>query len=88
MTAVISRATVVGGHDGRAEIEVELTYDNGGTATTALDQEACTAALDRAGVHSLDELVGRPWSVVVAGRPGHVADTIPDGGNHARSRHP
>ena len=103
MTAVISRADVVGGHDGRAEIEVELTYDNGGTTTISLDEEACTAALDRAGVRSLDELVGRPWSVVLP-TPGairaphhdaahhdaahHTADTNPDGGNHARSRHP
>ncbi len=48
MTAIITRATVVGGHDGRAEIEVELTYDNGGTSTISLDEEACTASLDGA----------------------------------------
>lgn len=65
MTAIITRATVVGGHDGRAEIEVELTYDNGGTATISLDEEACTASLDQAGVSSLDELVGRSWSIVL-----------------------
>ena len=66
MTAFISRASVVGGHDGRAEIEVELTYDNGGTSTISLDEEACTASLDRAGVSSIDELVGQPWSVVLS----------------------
>lgn len=81
MTAVITRATVVGGHDGRAEIEVELTYDNGGTATISLDEEACTASLDRAGIDSIDELIGRPWS-----------DVLPalqfQGEHHARSRHP
>ena len=65
MTAIISRASVVGGHDGRAEIEVELTYDNGGTSTISLGEEACTASLDRAGVGSIDELVGQPWSVVL-----------------------
>ena len=65
MTATISRVAVVGGHDGRAEIEVELTYDNGGTATISLDEEACTASLDRAGVASLEDLVGQPWSVVL-----------------------
>jgi len=65
MTAIISRATVVGGHDGRAEIEVELTYSNGGTSTISLDEEACTASLDRAGVSSIDDLVGQPWSVVL-----------------------
>lgn len=86
MTAVISRAAVVGGHDGRAEIEVEITYDNGGTTTISLDEEACTASLDQAGVGSIDELVGRPWSVVLpalerrhepprAGRPADQTST-------------
>lgn len=65
MSAVISRATVVGGHDGRAEIEVELTYENGGTATISLDEEACLASLDNAGINSLDDLLGRPWSTVL-----------------------
>ena len=65
MTAIITRATLVGGHDGRAEIEVELTYVNGGTSTISLDEEACLASLDRAGIGSLDELLGQPWSVVL-----------------------
>ena len=82
MTAIISRATLAGGHDGRAEIEVELTYDNGGTTTISLDEEACTASLDRAGVSSIDELVGQPWSVVLP-----ALDQQPEG-HRARSRHP
>ena len=85
MTAVITRATVVGGHDGRAEIEVELTYDNGGTSTISLDEEACTTSLDRAGVSSIDELVGRDWSLVLPALDRH---TTPQGEPHARSRHP
>ncbi len=82
MTAIISRATLAGGHDGRAEIEVELTYDNGGTTTISLDEEACTASLDRAGVSSIDELVGQPWSIVLP-----ALEQLPVG-NHARPRHP
>ena len=95
MTAIITRATVVGGHDGRAEIEVELTYDNGGTATISLDEEACTASLDQAGVSSLDELVGRSWSIVLPAlarqRPGLQRPELQrqgSGETHARSRHP
>ncbi|MAT06038.1 MAG: hypothetical protein CL424_13450 [Acidimicrobiaceae bacterium] len=65
MTATITRADVVGGHDGRAEIEIELTYDNGGTSTISLDEEACITSLDRAGIGSIDDLVGRPWHVVL-----------------------
>jgi hypothetical protein len=81
MTAIITKATVVGGHDGRAEIAVELTYDNGGTTTISLDEEACTSSLDRAGVGSIEELIGQPWSVVLPALQHH-------GGSHARSRHP
>lgn len=82
MIAIISRATIAGGHDGRAEIEVELTYANGGKATISLDEEACTASLDRAGISSIDELVGQPWSIVLP-----VLEQLPVG-NHARPRHP
>ena len=39
MTAIISRAEIIGGHDGRAEIEVEITYANGGIATLSLAGE-------------------------------------------------
>ena len=90
MTATITRAAVVGGHDGRAEIEVELTYTNGGTATIALDEDACTASLDRAGVRSIDDLVGQPWTVVLPGaNPDRCvpSDCEPDTEDHARSRH-
>lgn len=81
MSVVITRAHVVGGHDGRAEIEVELTYPNGGTTTISLDEEACTASLDDAGVTSLDELIGRDWSVVLP--------ALQRQGDHrARPRHP
>ena len=81
MTAIITRAAVVGGHDGRAEVEVELTYDNGGVSTISLDEEACTASLDRAGISSVDELVGQPWSTVLPALE-------KQGNHHARPRHP
>jgi hypothetical protein len=80
MSAIITRATVVGGHDGRAEIEVELTYANGGTATISLDEEACMASLDGAGITSIDDLVGQPWNTVLPALE-QLGDT------HARSRH-
>ena len=91
MTAIITRAAIVGGHDGRAEIEVELTYDNGGTTTISLDEEACTASLDQAGVSSLDELVGQPWHIMLpalAQQQLAQQQLAQQMGNHARSRHP
>lgn len=87
MTAIISRATVIGGHDGRAEIEVELTYENGGTSTISLDEEACLASLDSAGISSLDELLGQPWDTVLPAL--ETTRQLPQQGDaHARSRHP
>ena len=92
MTASITRADIVGGHDGRAEIEIELTYDNGGSSTISLDEEACLASLDEAGVGSIDELVGQPWHVVLPALAD--ATTTPltppiatQGEHHARPRH-
>jgi hypothetical protein len=81
MTAIISRAVVAGGHDGRAEIEVEIVYPNGGVTTISLDEEACLASLDLAGVTSIDQLVGQPWSVVLPALERQ-------GEHNARSRHP
>jgi hypothetical protein len=86
MTAMISRAEIVGGHDGRAEIEVQLTFDNGGTSTISLDEDACTASLDRAGVGSIDELVGQPWTTVLPTLE-QQQQFQQQMGNHARSRH-
>jgi hypothetical protein len=86
MTAMISRAEIVGGHDGRAEIEVQLTFDNGGTSTISLDEDACTASLDRAGVGSIDELVGQPWTAVLPTLE-QQQQFQQQMGNHARSRH-
>lgn len=91
MTASISRADVVGGHDGRAEIEIELTYDNGGSSTISLDEEACLASLDQAGIGSIDELVGKPWTVVLPALTANASITPPittQGELHARPRHP
>lgn len=65
MSATITRADVVAGHDGRAEILVEITYDNGGTATISLEEEACAASLDAAGIGCMDDLIGAPWSLVL-----------------------
>lgn len=58
-------ATLGPGHDGRAEVVVEIAYPNGGRTRLSVAQEAATRALDAAGVASLEGLVGRPWTVLV-----------------------
>jgi|RhiMethySRZTD1v2_1073278.scaffolds.fasta_scaffold653792_2 hypothetical protein len=66
-------ATAVGpGHDGRAELVVELGYPNGGRTQLSITQEALVGALDAAGVTRAEDLLGRPWTVLV----GH--DTPPE----------
>jgi hypothetical protein len=80
-TATITAARVIGGHDGRAEILLEITYPNGGTTTLSLDEEACVSSLDHAGMSSIDQLVGRPWDAVLPA-------LTQQGAHHARSRHP
>lgn len=58
-------ATLGPGHDGRAEVVVELAYPNGGRARLSVAEEAATRALDAAGLASLTDLVGQPWTVLV-----------------------
>jgi len=64
---VIASAAIGPGHDGRAEIVVELRYPNGGRSWLSIGQEAATRVIDAAGVSSLAELAGRPWTALVQG---------------------
>jgi hypothetical protein len=62
--------TIVGaivgpGHDGRAEVVVELAYPNGGRARLSVAEAAATRALDAAGLTDITDLVGQPWTVLV-----------------------
>ena len=65
-------ATAVGpGHDGRAELVVELGYPNGGRTQLSITQEALVGALDAAGVTRAEDLLGRPWTVLVGNGSEH-----------------
>jgi hypothetical protein len=69
-------ATIAAGHDGQAEIAIVVRYGTGATRTAVYSYEAVGAALDAAGVRELDELVGRPWTILLAGsRPRHEGTT-------------
>jgi hypothetical protein len=60
----ITEAVLSAGHDGRAELVVEVTYPNGATARIRLDQEAAEPVLDAAGIARIEDLVGRPWDIL------------------------
>jgi len=64
---VIASCSVGPGHDGRAEVVAEIAYPNGGRSWLSIGEEALGRAVDAAGVRSLDDLVGRPWTVLLAG---------------------
>ena len=67
-TGPIIASTAIGpGHDGRAEVVVELLYPNGGRSWLSIGQEAVTRAVDAAGVTSLAELTGCSWTTLVQG---------------------
>jgi hypothetical protein len=68
--AVIVGATVAAGHDGRAEAVLELAYANGALSRVIVSQEAMAAAMRAAGVSRLEDLEGRPWTVLMSDRPG------------------
>ena len=68
---VIVAADLAAGHDGLAEVLVSIRYPNGAERAVSLACETVDEAVAAAGVSSLAELVGRPWTVLthVSGTP-------------------
>jgi hypothetical protein len=58
-------ATLAAGHDGQAEVAIDVRYSTGATRTAVYSYEAIGAALDAAGVERLDDLVGLPWTILL-----------------------
>jgi hypothetical protein len=59
---IVEAAEVAPGHDGRAELVLVLRYPNGAQSRLRLEPEAGVLLVERAGLTSLGELVGRAWS--------------------------
>jgi hypothetical protein len=60
----IVAADLAAGHDGLAEVSVTVRYANGAERAICLPCDVIDAALDRAGVTDLADLVGRPWTAL------------------------
>ena len=58
-------ATLAAGHDGEAEAVIAISYPNGAVRSVRFTCDVLGAALDRSGITSLDDLRGRPWTVLV-----------------------
>ena len=61
---MIVAAFLAAGHDGLAEVAVTVRYSNGAERGISLPGDVVDAALDRAGVTDLADLVGRPWTAL------------------------
>jgi hypothetical protein len=72
----IASAALGAGHDGRAEVVVTLRHPNGAVTRSSVPQEAVARALDSHGLTHIDQLPGRPWTVLLAGDQG-VPSTEP-----------
>ncbi|MGD9703955.1 MAG: hypothetical protein AB7Q42_23185 [Acidimicrobiia bacterium] len=62
---MIVGAALAAGHDGQAEVTLDLCYANGAQRSASYSYDAIAAALDAVGVASLDDLVGRPWTILL-----------------------
>ena len=61
---VIASTALAAGHDGRAELVIELAYPNGARTHLSVTEEAMARALDAAGLDRLEDLEGQPWTVL------------------------
>lgn len=73
---VIASTDIGPGHDGRAEVIVELLYPNGGRSWISIGEEAMLRVVDAARVSNLAELNGQPWTLLLHGMdiPGFAPD--------------
>jgi hypothetical protein len=64
---VIVGARLSASHDGTADAAIEIRYPNGAHRTVIFSADALAQALGHRHPHSLDELVGQPWTILASG---------------------
>ncbi len=58
---VIVGASIAGGHDGSAELIVQVRFENGAVRDVAMENDTGLALMAVCGVDSVDGLKGQPW---------------------------
>jgi len=58
---VVVGVDITAGHDGTAEMVVQVRHENGVVAPVVLDQAASLELMRTSGAAGADELIGRPW---------------------------
>ena len=61
----IVAATLSFGHDGAAEAVIEVRFANGAQQGVTFTCDALAPVLEREGIDRLEDLVGRPWDVLL-----------------------
>ena len=64
---VIVGAEIAAGHDGSAELVVQLRHPNGAEEPVVLNAEKGLDLMQRCGAASLDDLAGRSWREILGG---------------------
>jgi hypothetical protein len=64
---VIVGAEIAAGHDGAAELVVQLRHPNGAEEPVVLDTEQGLDLMRRCGVATLDDLTGHSWRKILGG---------------------
>lgn len=65
--AIVIGAEIVAGHDGAAELLVQVRHENGVVSAVAFDAEAGFELIQGCGAQGADDLVGRAWRAIVKG---------------------
>jgi hypothetical protein len=58
---VVVGVDVAAGHDGAAELVIQVRHENGVVAPVVLDPETGLAMMKAAGPGGVQALIGRPW---------------------------
>ena len=66
----ISAAVVVAGHDGQAQLRVQVRYENGALGSLTLEAAQARRLMDRCNVERAEELCGESWECLL--------DVLPD----------
>ena len=64
--ATIVGAEIAAGHDGTAELALQIQYENGVIAPVVLDQDTGLGLMKACGAASLAGLIGRSWREIFA----------------------
>jgi len=73
---VVIGVDITAGHDGTAEMVVQVRHENGVVAPVVLDQDTSLELMRTSGAASTAELIGRPWRALF--RPTLKATTCGD----------